>query len=313
VVLLAGMAGAAQGEASYPAKPIRFLINQPPGGPTDQFARMIAARLSERLGQTVVAENKGGAGGVIAADTLMKAPADGYTLLFGSSSLATLVPLIYKHLPYDPAQMMPVGALASYSMYLLINPALPVGSVADLVKLGKAKPGSLSFASGGNGASGHLAGELFKNMAGLDIVHIPYKGNVLAQQDVIAGRVGLMFDFYPTSQAAVQGGRLRVLASTGKTRSPLTPDVPTLNESGLPGYSMTSWFAIFVPPGTPRPIVDKLNGDIAYILAQPAMQAKLTDEAFEPLVLSPEGVTARIKSDMAVLAPIVRQANIHVD
>lgn len=306
-------AGAARAADVYPARPIRFLINQPAGGPTDRFARTVATRLGERLGQALVAENKGGAGGVIAADTLMKAPADGYTLLFGSSSLATLVPLIYKQLPYDPDKMMPVGSLASYAMYLLVNSNLPVTTGPELIAYAKVHPGELSYASGGNGASGHLAGELLRSMGGIDIVHIPYKGNAQAQQDVMSGRVALKFDFWPTSQPLLQSGKVRAIASSGKTRSALTPDIPTLSESGLAGYNMTSWFAIFAPAGTPRPIVDKLNADIAWVLAQPAMRALLDEEAFEPLVLTPEGVRARIQDDRQVLAPIVREARIQVD
>jgi tripartite-type tricarboxylate transporter receptor subunit TctC len=206
--------------------------------------------------------------------------------------------------------MQPVGALASYAMFLLVNPALPVTSVSELIALAKEKPGTLSFASGGNGATGHLAGERLRSMANIDVTHIPYKGNVLGQQDVMAGRVSFMFDFHPTSIAAVQAGRLRMLASTGKERSMLTPDIPTLDESGLPGFNIVSWYAVFAPPGTPRPIVDSLNRTLIAMTRTPDMQAKLRAQAFEAMELTPEEITARIQAETAVLAPIVRQAGI---
>jgi tripartite-type tricarboxylate transporter receptor subunit TctC len=308
----AGQASWAQD--AFPQKPVRMVVGLPAGGPSDLLARTIAEGLATTLGKPIVVENRAGAGGVVGAEAVAKSAADGYTIYFAAMPAIVFVPLLYDKLPYDQARdFTPIGSIAGYSLYLLLNPQLPVKTLPELVSYAKKRPGELTYASGGNGTSNHLAGELLKSMAGIDLVHVPYKGNVTAQQDVIAGRVSMMFDFWSTAQQQVKAGRLTVLGSTGDTRSSFTPEVPTFKEGGIGNYSITAWFGLFAPAATPKPIVDKLNAELRAALALPAIQQKLAQQGYEAMPGSPADLQARVDADNVLWTPVFRKANIRAD
>jgi len=261
-----------------------------------------------------VIDNRPGANTAIAAAEAARAKPDGYTLFQPMNSTLTVNPYAFSKLPYDPLRdFTPIGGIAGYSLYLLLNPQLPVKTLPELIRYAKARPGELTYASGGNGTSNHLAGELLKSMAGIDMVHVPYKGNVIAQQDVIAGRVSMMFDFWSTSQQQVKTGRLKVVGSTGDARSSFTPDIPTFKESGLDGYSMTAWFGLFAPAATPRAIVDKLNAQLRAALALPSVRHKLSVQGYEAMPGSPADLQALVDAGNALWTPVFRKANIRAD
>ncbi len=301
----------AQAQDNYPNRPIRLIVGLAAGGPSDILARTISSGLQEKLGTTIVVENRPGAGGVLAAQEVAQSPNDGYMIQFAAMPAIIFVPLMNARLPYQQDRdFTPIGAIAAYSLFLVANPDLPVKNIADLLKLAKAKPGQLTYGSGGIGTSNHLSGELLRSMGGIDILHVPYKGNVQAQTDVLAGRVSMMFDFLSTTQQLVSEGKLRMLANTGKTRSKFAPDVPTLEESGLKGFDVVAWFGLFVKAGTPVAIINKLNAALRETLQTPDIQKKLTSQGYDVTPSSPEELSARIKADNELWEPIIKKAGI---
>jgi tripartite-type tricarboxylate transporter receptor subunit TctC len=265
---------------AYPNHSIRLVVPFPAGGTTDILARDVAKKLTDTLGQSVVVDNRPGAGGNIGADIVAKAPPDGYTLLMGTVGTHAINPSLYAKMPYDHIKdFVPVVLVAGVPNVLVVNPSVPVNSVADLIKLAKSKPGAINFASSGSGTSIHLSGELFKTMTGVDMTHVPYKGSSPALTDLMGGQVQIMFDNLPSSLALMKSGKLRAVAVTSLKRAPALPDVPTISESGVPGFEASSWFGILAPAGTPAPIVAKLNAEVNKWLQSPEKEQLLAQGA----------------------------------
>ncbi len=300
---------------SYPAKPMRLVVPFPPGGPLDIMGRGIAQKLQEAWSQPVVIDNRPGAGGGIGADLVAKSPGDGYTLLMGAVSTHAINPSLYAKIPYDPQKdFVPVALVAQVPNVLVVNPALPVQSVKELIAYAKANPGSLSFGSGSTGSTGHLAGELFKTMAGVDMVHIPYKGGAPAMQDLLAGQTQLMFDNLANALPQVKAGKLRAIAVTTVARAPSVPELPTIAESGLPGFDLTTWFGIFAPAGTPPEVVAKLNAEIAKALSAKDLAERLAAMGtVPPENNTPERFAAFVRSEAAKYARVVKDSGARVD
>jgi len=313
---LASVFGSASAWAqSYPSKPIRLVVPYPPGGPLDIMARAIGQKLTEAWHQPVVVDNRAGAGGNIGADLVAKSPADGYTLLMGAVATHAINPTLYAKIPYDPVKdFAPVALVAQVPNILVVNPAVPAKSVKELVELARAKPGYLNFGSGSTGSTGHLAGELFKTMAGVQMVHIPYKGGAPAMADLLAGQVQLMFDNLANALPNVRAGRLRALAVTTLARSPAMPDLPTMAESGLPGFDLTTWFGLMVPAGTPPEIVVKLNAEIVRALNAKDMRERLEKMGAEPPANNtPEHFAAFIRAEAGKYAKVVKDSGAKVE
>jgi tripartite-type tricarboxylate transporter receptor subunit TctC len=267
----------------YPAKTIRIIVPYTPGGTADLLARTMGQKMSASLGQQVIIDNRPGAGGNIGADLAAKSAPDGYTILMGTVATHAINPNLYPNMPYDANKdFAPIILVATLPNLLVVNPSIPVKNVKELIALAKAKPGELAFASAGNGTSQHLSGELFKKMTGVDMIHIPYKGSAPALTDLIGGQVQLMFDNIPSSLPQVRAGKLRALAVTGPRRSPVLPDLPTVAEAGLSGFSITSWFALFAPAGTPAKILIRLNKEAAKAIASKELQQQWMDQGLEP-------------------------------
>jgi tripartite-type tricarboxylate transporter receptor subunit TctC len=311
VLLLAAGTCAAQ---TYPARPMRIVVPFPAGGIADLFARVIGQKFNEAWGQPVVVDNRPGAGGNIGAEIVAKSPPDGYTLVMGSIGTHSVNVSLFSKLAYDPIRdFAPVALVMEAEGLLVLHPSVPVQSVKALIALAKARPGQVAYASAGHGTAGHLAGELFKSMARVDMVHVPYKGNVPAITDLIAGQTSLLFATMPTVLPQVQAGRLRALAVTGSSRSPAAPELPTIAEAALPGYSVTNWIGLFAPAGTPRDIVMKLNGETVRIMQAPDIQKRLTNEGAKFTPRTPDEFAAFVKSEIAKWAKVVKDAGIRVD
>ncbi len=310
---MAQTASTGSGQA-YPARVVRIVVAFPPGGAVDALARTLAQKMTEAWGQSVIVENRPGAGGTIGTDTVAKAPADGYTLTAGAVSTHAINAGLYKKLPYDPVKdFAPVALIAAVPNLLVVNPSLPVKSTKELIAMARQKPGALSYASAGAGTTLHLSGELFKSMAKVDIVHVPYKGSAPAVTDVIGGQVPMMFDSITSSLPYVKAGRLRALGITSSKRSATFPEVPTIAESALPGYEMNPWFGLFAPAGTPAPIVVKVNAEVVRILALPDVKERLAAIGAEPMGGTPAQFAALVKADVAKWAKIIQEAKITVD
>ncbi len=293
-------------KGTYPTKPIRLIVPLTAGGPTDIAARIIAVPLSEALGEQVIVDNRPGAGGNIGADLAAKSPADGHTLFMGTSGPLAINSSLYKHLPYDPIRdFAPIILTASAPFVVIVNPALPAHSMKELIALAKAKPGQLNYGSVPGSAS-HLSTELFKLMAHVDIVHIPYKGAAPATSDVIAGQIQMSFASTPGSIPMVKAGKVKPLAVTSAKRIAKLPDVPTIAEGALPGYEASVWYGVVAPAGTPRPIVLRLDKQIASIIANPAHRDRMLAADFEPSTSTPEQFSAFIKSETAKWAKVVK-------
>ena len=298
----------------YPTKPVRFVVPFAPGGTTDVLARLIGEKLSVSLGQQFVIDNQAGAGGNIGTAQVAKAEPDGYTILMGTVGTHAINQSIYPRLPFDPIKdFAPVTLVATVPNVLVVNPEVPVHSVAELIELAKAKPGELNFASSGNGSSIHLSGELFKSMTGVDMVHVPYKGSGPAVVDLLGGQVEMMFDNLPSSAPHIKAGKLRPLGVTSKERSPTLPDVPTIAEAGVPGYEALSWFGVLVPAGTPDAVVTRLQQEIAKILADPAMRERFAELGAVPAGDTPAEFAAFIGSETAKWADVVQKAGITLE
>lgn len=305
--------GLAQSEIAYPVKPVRFVVGQAPGGATDLVARTVAQKLTDVVGQTVIVENRTGAAGSIAAAFVAKNPPDGYTLLVVSSSYS-INPSLYPALPFDPVKdLAPVTLLAEAPFLLVVHPSMPVRTVKDLVTLARSKPDALNFASGGMGSSGHLAGELFKSQAGIRMVHVPYKGAGPALIDVMAGQVHLTFASVISSLPHVRSGRLRALAVTGARRSSVLPDLPTVAEAGINGYSTTTWYGVLAPAATDAKIIGKLNADIKKALASPEVRKRFLSDGADAVGGSPEHFQKHLAAEMAKWRKLVQEAHIRAE
>lgn len=311
--ILAGAAAPVAAQ-SYPVKPIRYVVPFPAGGPLDIVARAIGQELNRSWGQPVIVDNRPGAGGNIGAEQVARAPADGHTILMGAVSTHAINITLYSKLPYDPIRdFAPVILITSVPNVLVVHPTVPARSVRELVALAKSKPGQLNFASGSTGSAGHLAGELFKTMAGVDMTHIPYKGAAPAVVDLVAGHVSLMFDNLASALPNIEARRVRPLAVTTLQRSPFLRGVATIDESGLRGFDIGTWFGVFAPAGTPPAIVNKLNAEIARILNAPGMKERLASLGAEPQPDTPAQFSAFVKSEMAKYAAIIRQSGAKAD
>jgi len=306
-LLLALAVGAAGDE--YPNRPVRLIIPFPPGGSNDVVGRLIAKVLSEKLGQQVFVDNRGGAGGVIGTDALSKSTPDGYTI--GIVSIAHAVNTALHKLEYDPIKSFePVSILATGPNVLVVNPDLPVKSVAELVALAKQKPGELNYASAGIGSFQHLGGELFKLRAGVDIVHVPYKGGGPAMQDVVAGHIKIMFSSLIQTTPLIKSGHLRPLGVGGTKRSPVLPDVPTIAEAGVPGYAANNWWGILAPAGTPKPVVEKLYQNIQLALKSPEIQQQFAREGAETVTMTSAEFEDFIKAEIVKWGRVAKEGNI---
>jgi len=312
--LAAGQAASTGSGQAYPTRPIRLIIGVPPGGAADFTARIVGQKLSDGLGQNVVAENRGGAGGTIASDITAKANPDGYTLLWSSSTTHGVGPVLYTHLPYDADRDFTHIALAtSLPMYMVVHQSVPAKSVKELIALAKAKPGVLTYASGGNGSSTHLAAEEFKQLAGIQMIHVPYKGGGPALIDVIGGRVTMYFSSLPPSLPHIKAGRLRALGITSKERSPLLPDVPTISEAALPGFESGSSYGIVVPAHTPQAIVLKMNAEIARLVATPEVSARLKEQGLHNGAGAPQDFGRFMKAEIAQWARVIKASGANVN
>jgi tripartite-type tricarboxylate transporter receptor subunit TctC len=306
------MAAHAQAQP-YPSKPVRIIAPAPAGGNADAVARTIADRLSTALGQPFVVDNRPGAAGNIGAEMAVSAPADGYTLveiITANAINATLYPNLTFDLSRD---FVPVGLAATLPLILVVHPSVPVHSVQELIAYAKKNPGKLNYASAGSGTGGHVAGELFKSMAGLDVQHVPYKGATPAVTDLLGGRVDFFFDGMPSALPHVQAGKLRVLAITTKTRSATIPNVPTVAEAGLPGFEVSLWLGFMAPAGTPADIVDKLNKEINSAVASAAVRERFSKLGLEPLSGTPQEFGALIRSETAKWAEMIKKSGARVD
>ena len=298
---------------SYPSKPIRLVLPYPPGGGTDVIARPLAQKLTEQLGQQVIVDNRGGAGGNIGMEFVAKSPADGYTLLFALTAQYAVNPSLYPKLPYDPVRdYAPISLLANAPYLLVVHPALPAKSVAELVALVKARPGQLSYSSSGNGSGAHLAGEMLRSLARVEIVHVPYKGAGPAMPDLIAGQVQLSFITYTAAGPHIKTGRLRALGVTTAKRSPTLPDLPAIGET-VAGYDSAVWYGFAAPAGTPPEVVAKLNIEVLRVLAAPDFRSRITLEAVSPIGSTPEEFGSFMRSEIVRWAKVVRDSGAKVD
>lgn len=315
-VLVASVTAAATVSAlaqAYPSKPVKIIVPFAAGGPADNYARFIAQRLQDSLGQAFVVDDRPGAGSIIGTDAAAKAAPDGYTLLLMSNTHTVNESLI----PNKPFQLLrdfvPVAPINYSDLVLVANPALAATTTKDVIKLALAKPGKLNYASSGPGTPYHMAGELFKSMSGTYLVHIPYKGSSGARTDVIGGQVELMFDAVTTMAEQVRAGKVKAIATTGKVRSDVLPDVPTISESGVPGYEATIWLGLMAPKGTPKAVVDKLNEAVSKIASTPEVRQLWAKQGAVPLVMTPEAFEKYTREDIAKWAKVIKSAGIKVD
>ncbi len=299
---------------TFPARPIRLLVPTTPGGSVDGLARAIGSKLSDKFGQQVVIDNRAGAGGVIAGELTAKAPPDGYTLMLGTVAALAANVSLKKSLPYDPLRdFAPVTLAATQNLILIVTPALPAKNVKDLIALAKAKPGQITFASAGSGAGGHLSGELFKLLAGINLLHIPYKGMAPALVDVISGQVSLSFPSIATALPQIKSGKVRALAVTGARRSQAAPEVLTMQEAGVPGYESATWYGAVAPAATPRALINRLSSEIVAILKQAELRDRLAADGSEPLGTTPDEFGRHLKSEVEKWAKVVKAAGLGAD
>ena len=308
--LAAGVASA-QG---YPAKPIRMVLPYPPGGGSDTIGRPLAQKLSESLGQQVIVENRGGANGNIGMEHAARAAPDGYTLVFALTAQLAVNPALYGKVPYDPVKdFAPITLLGTGAYILVVHPSLPAKTLKQLIALAKAQPGQIAYSSSGNGSGGHLAAELMNSMAGIRMLHVPYKGGGPALVDLIAGQVQVLFSTQLASWPHIQSGRIRALAVSTAKRPASIPDLPTVAEAGLPGYDSGVWYAVLAPAGTPRDIIMKLNGEIIRALKVQDYRALLVNNAIDPIGSAPEQLGQYIRSELTKWATVVKEAGVRVD
>ncbi|MDB5864409.1 MAG: hypothetical protein JWO70_2215 [Betaproteobacteria bacterium] len=298
---------------SYPVKPVRWIVPWPPGGGADTLTRIVSPKLSEALGQQIIVDNRGGAAGNIGAELAAKSPPDGYTIAFAYSGTHSINPSIYSRMAFRESDFTPVIWLSSVPQVVVVHPSLPVKNIKDLIALDKAKPGQLSYGSSGSGAINHLTGELFNSMTGTKLVHVPYKGGGPAAVALLSGEIGMIFGEPASIAQQVKAGRLRAVAVTSAKRSLFLPDLPTVAESGVPGYEVTSWNGVLAPAGTPAEIVRRLNSDLNRIIAAPDMTKRMIEFGFEPVGGPPERFGEFIRAETAKWAPVVKKAGVKVD
>ncbi len=307
-------ARAAEAPATFPTKPIRLIVPFPPGGSTDILARAIGQKLTEAWGQSVVIDNRPGAGGIIGMETAAKAAPDGYTLVMGHVGTLAANPALYKSLPYDPVKdFAPVTLIAMVPNVLVVGPAVPSKNVAELVALAKSKPGKLDYGSGGNGSAAHLATEYFKLKAGIDVQHVPYKGTAPALADLLGGQIAFIITGLPPVLPHVKAGKLRILGVASAQRLKQFPDIPTIAESGVPGYEATQWYGILAPAATPKDLVAKLNRDVVHALKEPSVAEKLAAEGADPVGDTPEQFGAFIRSEIDLWGKVIRATGAKVE
>lgn len=312
IVMLAGT-GIASAQ-QYPSRPLRMIVPFAPGGSTDIMGRLVGQRLGDALGQQIVVDNRGGAGTMIGTEIAAKSPPDGYTLLLTNVAFTINPGLHGKRLPYDPHRdFLPITLIASQPTVLAAHPSLPVRSVADLIKLARQKPGQLNFASSGTGGVGHIAGEMFKLLAGVDLIHVPYKGGGPAAVDLMAGQVMLAFIGMPTSMAHARAGKLRFLAVTDSKRAAAQPDLPTIAESGLSGYQVENWIGILAPGGTPQNVVARMHDEVTRITQRPDVREKLESLGFDVLALGPAEFKSLLARDIESFSRVIAEAKIRVN
>ncbi|MEP6702413.1 MAG: tripartite tricarboxylate transporter substrate binding protein [Betaproteobacteria bacterium] len=314
LVCLSFLAASTLNAQSWPSKPIHVVVPFAPGGPADLLPRLIGPKLTEAWGQPVIVDNKPGAGGNIGMDAVAKAAPDGYTLVIGPTGNLVVNPHLYPNLPYDVVRdFAPVTLIATFSNVLVVNPDVPVKSVNDLIALAKAKPGTLSFGSPGTGSQPHLGGEYLRQLTGIDILHVPYNGTAPALRDLLGGQISFMFAQTSAALPQIQSGKLRALGVASPKRAIQIPDVPTIAESGLPGFEAVSWYALLAPAATPKDIVAKLQVEIARILQLPEIREKLTAQGGEAAGTTPEQLRAQIARESARYADIVKRGNIKAE
>jgi tripartite-type tricarboxylate transporter receptor subunit TctC len=312
-LLLSSFCICASAQDSYPSRPVRFILPFPPGGGTDILGRVIAERLAANLGQPVVTENRGGAGGNVGAEAAARSSPDGYTIVLVAPSLA-ISPTLYSKLNYDPVKdFAPVSLVATVPNVMITHPSVQAQTLQEFIALARARPGAMNFGSGGSGTSNHLAGELLNIVAGTKLVHIPYKGVNLAMQGVLGEQVHLVFIGVPPALPHIKAGRLRALALVAPQRSPALPEVPTVAEAGLKDFDVTTWYGVLVPAGTPRPIVMRLNAELVKIMHAPEVKEKLAGMATDPLTSTPEEFAAHLKQEIEKWGDVVRKANLKAD
>lgn len=298
----------------FPSKPVRIVVGFAPGGGTDFVARMIGQRLSEIWGQQVLVENRAGAAGTIGADFVAKAPGDGYTLLMGHVNSNAIAPNVFRKMPYDTLKDLAMVAYVGYvPNVLVLHPSLPAKSVKELIAIARARPGQLTFASSGTGSTQHLAGEMFMNLTGVKMVHVPYKGSGQAIQDLIGGHVSMNFDTMPPVLEHIRSGKLRALAVTTPRRASQLPDVPTLEELGLKGFEMTNWYGLMAPGSTPRALINQINADVNRVLKEPAIREKLQAVGTDIGGGTPEEFDAFLRTELAKYARLVKSTGVVVD
>jgi tripartite-type tricarboxylate transporter receptor subunit TctC len=296
---------------AYPTKPVRFIVSFPPGGSADLMARAIAPRLSERLGQQVVVENRPGAGGNIGVDAVAKAAPDGYTIGLGAAGALAVNPHLFANLPFNPEKdLAPITALAMIPFFLIASPQLPVKDLRELIAMAKAKPGEMSFGHGGQGSAMHLSGELLNMMAGVRLQPVPYKGSSPVATDVLGGQIPLGITDVPSAIANVRAGRIKALGVTTKRRIATAPEVPTLDEAGVPGYESIGWFGAVAPAGTPAPIIDRLNKEIVAALQVPEIRERVLQAGAEPLTNTPQEFAAMIRDESRKWAQVIKAAKV---
>jgi tripartite-type tricarboxylate transporter receptor subunit TctC len=315
LVAVAALPAALVHAQTYPAKPVRLIVGFPPGGGTDVVARIIAPKLSENLGQPVVIENRPGATGTTAAAMVAKSPPDGYTLMMGHVSVNAIAPSLFPNLQYDVIKdFAPIILTASVPHFVTVHPSFQVGSVKELVARLKAEPGKHTFPSAGNGSTPHLAGEMFKSLAGVQLVHVPYKGTGQSMQDLLAGQHLVAFDTMPASAPYVRAGRLKALAVSSPKRLPEHPDLPTVEEAGVPGYVISTWYGMFAPAGTPPEIVNRVHAETLKAMQSPEVRAKLVEIGVDETVTrTPEEFAAIVRADAARYAKVVKDAGLKLD
>ena len=296
---------------SYPNRPIRLVVPYPPGGGTDVVARTLAQKMNEVMGQPVIVDNRAGANGIIGSDAVAKAAPDGYTVLI---TLATHVlnPALYAKLPYGPDDHAPVTVLAEYPFVITVHPSLPVKNTREFIAFAKSRPGQLTFASSGNGSGPHLGMELFKSMASIDVVHVPYKGAGQAMTDLLSGQVPIFLNNFIAGAQMIKAGRLRALAVTSRNRSSAAPEVPTVAESGLPGYVVTGWYAMMVPAATPAPVVRALHEGTVKALKSKEVSGRLSNEAAEIIANTPQEFAAFMKTESEKWTAVIRKAKVRI-
>jgi tripartite-type tricarboxylate transporter receptor subunit TctC len=308
------LASFSAGAQNYPDRPIRVIVGVPAGGTPDVMARAITAGMSKLLGQPLVMDNRGGAGGLIGTEVAAQAAPDGYTLLVSSPGPLTIIPHLQKKIAYDPLRdFAPIGVIASNPFLLITHPSVPAKTLKDLIALAKAQPGKLNYASAGNGAANHLAMELFKSMAGVNITHVPYKGAPQAVTDVLAGHMNMMFNSIPPVLAHIKADRFRALGVGGSKRSPQLPDVPTVNEAGVPGYEAITWFGMLAPAKMPKPILARVQAAFSKVIVTPELRAQLEAQGAEPGSGSAQEFSALIRREYDRYARVVKASGAKID